>query len=148
MEAKEEVPFALYSPALLPQYVDTTPQVFRVQHESSLPPDIYIYYVSEGQNAEHVLLIIASSAGASSRTHYAADERQLIPLEDGSFVIDRSAVIAKVWREEFDIVKGPPYQTGLWWDLDKDGDKAWYNIYSTLSLTKTVEIVDSMQPVP
>jgi hypothetical protein len=49
---------------------------------------------------------------------------------------------------EADLVKGPPYQTSLWWDLGSGEQKAWYTIYSTFSLSETLKIVNSMEPVP
>lgn len=146
-EAKEEMSFALYLPTRLPRYVDPKPQLFRLQYESTLPPYLEIYYTRKDQDAERVLLIVARHAGSSQTTDYATSERQLIPLADGSLAIDQSAS-ANRRPQEADIVKGPPYQTCLWWDLGSGEEKAWYIIYSTLSLTETLEIVNSMEPVP
>jgi hypothetical protein len=147
-EAKEEMPFALYLPTHLPSYVDPNPQIFRVQYESSLPPNVEIYYTRKGQDAERVFMIFATRAGSSSRTHYATSKRQLILLADGSLAVDRSASLDNSGVRKADLVKGPPYQTCLWWDLGSGEEKAWYTIYSTLSLTETLEIVDSMESVP
>lgn len=146
-EAKEEAPFALYLPTHLPPYVDPTPRMFRVQYDSSLPPYFEIYYTRKDQSGERVLLIIARRAGSTSRTDYATSERQLIPLPDGGLVVDGSASINNSWSQEADFVKGPPYKTGLSWDLGSGEKRAWYSIYSTLSLTETVGIVSSMEPV-
>lgn len=147
-EAKEEMPFALYLPTHLPSYVDPNPQSFRVQYESSLPPNAEIYYTRKGQDAERMFMIFATRAGSSRTTDYAATEKQLIPLADGSLAVDRSASFDNSGVQKADLVKGPSYQTCLWWDLGSGEEKAWYTIYSTLSLTETLEIVNSMEPVP
>jgi len=147
-EAKEEMPFALYLPTQLPSYVDPNPQSFRVQYESSLPPNAEIYYTRKGQDAERMFMIFATRAGSSRTTDYAATEKQLIPLADGSLAVDRSASFDNSGVQKADLVKGPSYQTCLWWDLGSGEEKAWYTIYSTLSLTETLEIVNSMEPVP
>lgn len=147
-EAKEEMVFALYLPTYLPSSVDPTPQVFRIQYESSLPPNAEVYYTGKGQDAERLLMISATRAGSTSRTHYATSDRQLIPLAGGGIAVDQSASIENSWFQENELVKGPPYKICLWWDLGSGGEKAWYAIYSTLPLSETLRIVNSMEPVP
>lgn len=147
-EAKKEMIFTLYLPTYLPSYVDPMPQVFRVQYESSLPPNAEIYYTRKGQDAERLFMIFATRAGSTSRTHYATSERQLIPLADGSLAVNRSASFDNSGVQKADLVKGPPYQTCLWWDVGSGEEKAWYTIYSTLSLSETLRIVNSMELVP
>ena len=95
-----------------------------------------------------MFLIIASRAGSSSRIDYATSAEQLIPLSDGSLAVNQSDFINKAWFQENELITGPPYQTCLWWDLGIDQEKAWYTIYSTLSLTETLEIVNSMRLAP
>lgn len=147
-EAKEEMVFTLYLPTYLPSYVDPKPRIFRTQYESSLPPNAEIYYIRESQETERLFMIFATRAGSTSRTHYATSEEQLIPLADGSLAVNRSASFDKSGVQKADLIEGPPYQTSLWWDLGRGENKAWYTIYSTFSLSETLKIVNSMEPIP
>lgn len=146
-EAREDASFALYLPTYLPPGVDDAPQVYLIRQDDSLSPYVEIYYTREEYGVERMFLIIASRAGSSSRINYATNAEQLIPLSDGSLAVNQSDFINNTWFQENELITGPPYQTCLWWDLGIDQEKAWYTIYSTLSLTETLAIVNSMQLV-
>jgi hypothetical protein len=147
-EAKEEMVFALYLPAYLPSYVDPKPQVFRLQDEPSLAPYAKIYYTRTGQDSERVFMILARFAGSTSITRYATGENRLVSLANGNLALDRSASFDNSGVQNGDLVKGPAYQTCLVWDVGRGEEKALYSIYSTLSLSETLAIVNSMEPVP